>query len=1535
MSIFLPPSDLVDLVKDFDILGMAGHDSMFDRCNLLLGNVSTSFENDTWLLHGTPLTPEGGSARMFQNRMFNPCPDKAMNQDVCTVLWTLSHEPPCHSEKMLVWNVMDSFHHMRFDVQWVFDHESVLLPLSSGVHSQVHVLETFAGATGGWSAATRFLQHHCNIPFQTISLDSDALAVQGFVMTHDSVWVDAQKPIPCCFMDGISRDVTLHGDISHTTWWAMVARWEVDIMTISAPCPPWSSASSGQGVESHVGLLFPQAILTARVFRPKILLVEQVNGFQTHRHKRYVLDLFRHVGYDVKWSAVLDSACVGAAKRLRWLAIAVRMHSDQVTPLPFQMWPKLDQCTPVSLNAIFSHEPWDFEKLKVSQLIEACASDHLLLPPAKRIKGCAETKIDPLQERTTKVDEVANTFMALYGSQHTLDKKILMQRGYLGHFLSDHSGTVRLFHPLEILLIHVAFHRVYIEKDMQTAWRHAGNCITLPHALLLLSNAVSWIDNACDKCDVAQVFQALVDACMNMSFLETLEGRFGTLVMDSRTTTKAKVDQLLQSMSVFDEVCQLVRQTRLLPLHGWSLETGILPLDDLKTSLMCGPIMSPITIQDSPDEVEPTAAFNPKLKALIQLDDFQLIFWVDSGVSFSMLESMFHDRYRVFETGLRSDGISLVLTRKSPCEETLELQDRSIFHEGMMTVVAIESSSSIKSQISSVMHTDEDVLWFDQAGLAQNKHPSSDSVIVSSTPLVFQPCKIDPCFVMSGAALAATSVHWDPLTDSFTIEIVGQPGEREILASFWSQLLSPEVIRIFGITCRVQSHESGTVVNFCPSPGSIPICPDAFASVLSIAAAKALLGGVVTPGGIDVLIKLHSKQVWAGSLHEDMNALVLTAMLTYAFLPSAKGRGSRLFHRSRRCCDVTLAELRTQTTSEGLTLRMAFEISGGTGGSKDGQKIHARNSMAATLLEQGYSLDWVSKTIDILLQNVGLKKCLQIIQLPPSKQRVDSILGLCKECGIQVSDKLVKDASKVTSLSANAMKQRKKIITQPDPAAYTIEPGYVCNEDGSAAVQISELRANVSGILLMSHDQALPWIRESKRLSKDELAAAVIGQHGFDTSLATIQMNIPCRDQEGRAVILAATVVQFGDKHVRTPVVKNMIKENDSITVAVTMWKSDWNDADWAKAVDQPIQFVKSVLAKQNLDDTLQTCWGKSLRNQRSPTMPAFATSVQFHTTISQERISEVLSVSGWNGIFMVPKTIEGRLSEAWRIVWSDGNYQQLTTLSTQTNHCEGLVKGKKAYGLRFKKQFFDAAWQVIHPSKPVPSEFSTKFLFRVEPLPFGTTAEVVGAWSQSIGWPIRALKALGPRSWLVGSSQNPPEGVNLFNSSPLLIKPVQSRGSHAADPVIAGPRPRKHELSKKPQEDAYGPHFDPWSSYQPTPATGAVSSVQPQRSIVGPTETRFAATDDRINKLEVALTKLQQDTQQAFQQVEVREAQNQQAVKIAIDSVKSELESSLRTAINQQSVQLNDTLADLKSLIIGNHKRKNEDEADMADMKD
>ena len=1465
MTLRDPPWRLHELLSEFEMYGHPGPLEFRELHNILIDEAI--FLTDPMKgFQGRLMVPEGVGLQSYIAGQFPSQKDQIMGDDMIFIGWELDLAPPTTQGKMLLWNVRET--PMSHFMTWCFDEFSICIPMEECNNDRVKILELCSGGFGGWSMATTFLRERCGIPMQVVALDEEKQAVQDFAIGHSTTILEAHGTLPSDIFKS-QQDYLLHGDVRSTGWWTAVATWKPDILTLSAPCPPWTGAASSLGLACEQGMILPTGLILIRIFRPKVVLIEQVQNFASHPHKKFVLGIIKMCGYDIHWARIVNAADFGASHRFRWLCLAVRQQASIDVKHPFQMWPSIRQITPDKIPAFFRGEIPGSEKLIPTHKMLVLAMDETLLPPNKKIKREKKTGEQMLNERCHLGNEVTPTIMAMYGQQHELDRGLLEKKGYLAHFLIDEKNEKRLMHPLEIGIIHLVYKQVYVDHDFVRTWRHLGNQITMTHALLLITNALKIICQLPEQWDIKSIFNEVLRTAMTMKDIHPIQGRYGTLFVDKKIPFD--LNEVQGFLLAYDFLRDNMDEIRLPRKHGWNATQGIFSIDEHRDAFVSA--ASQITVDhDDPKKedaeyISPTCAFQPLLKVRLDLPLMHLDFWVHPELSTEDIASVFSCQF------IRQDRTSQELGISHSFEIGSEKRNESVFAYPTTLVITNQQltihKTPIQADIAS-MHLDDIPELYDQFGPLQGNEKILSRTLITDFQVkkgfLFQ----DPWFIVA-AFEQVKGEHVVDHNEAFVaFRYVGAMVAIEVVCKFWATLLSEETFHNLALLIDQCIAEASGEIRFQSKAAWFPIPSQHLCKTLSVAAARLLLDAIAEEG-VPIIIKWNSRILWKGSLHPQTNVQVIIKLLNVALLPFALGSETRLIFQANCICDALLKDLvkSSKVNIEGIQeckFHINFEMSGG-GGTKDNHQVAVRNSIAATMLEQGFRIELVSRAIDQIIAKAGMKKATAIANMPPSKHRVESILTMCKDCAVELPQNVVEEAAKVSS-QALATKLRKKQNFQLNPLHYVLEPGLLLSESGDHIGQIQSISAQQTGVMLMTPDQAAPWAREGQVISKDELGIAVIGSLNVETKLNTSQINIQCRNQTGQSVVLACTLLQLGEKKIT---IKDVLQQpNPSVscqTAAITLWKEDWGLSEWNDAIEHTSRFVRGILAKHDNQDALISSWGRSFRDGKDVCVAPNAKSIQIHATFKSSEFLAVLQASGFNHLFLTPKTHEGRVDTAWRIIWVQGNRAHLTSLAAQHAKCAGLVKSKGQFGLRFHVDDFTESWKIIYPMQKEPSSILTKFLYRIEPLPFGTTGETVTQWTGSFGWQTKPVKALGPRGWLVGTADHAPPGLHVYNGSPVLLKWLPPKQSQGSSPLLAGPRPTKQSLQNKDsQVDPIQGQFDPWANWQ-----GTKPAANP-KAVTGPTEQRFKAQDEKIGQLENALQKLTSDTKQAFEEVKTRE---------------------------------------------------------------
>ena len=492
-----------DFLNDWDIFGTIGCLTKH-RGILLVDNLQTMGSN----VFARQLVPAGISSMLCAKDFMQ----SEKEHELCKIslLWDSKWNKPLEHEKTYLVNAIDVHScHFRFPsaFDFVIDEKTVVVPCIDKPTGPIRVLELFAGGYGGWANALRVLKQQGN-PAQIVALDHDLEACKNYAISHNAVLVNGMRVLDTNLFVGNSLDFIVHADVTDHHWLRAIGKWAPEVMVVSSPCPPWSHASTGAGVESPEGSLMMQSIAIAKIIRPRAILLEQVNGFNDHPHKTFLVRLFRWAGYSIHWARVIDAVAWCGANRKRWLAMLIKIGDEMILPMPFEMWPYVHQLpTPESLDAVLQPDLALDDRLQLRGVAFDFSTRHDLLPPAKRSKV---SQADVLSSRCATSKQQVQTFMASYGSQHEFSLDFLKQKGLLTHFLHTDMGVTRFWHPIEILFLHCAVGFNFISADWKKSWKFLGNQICVPHALLLLANTFRMMPERCIQCSVESAFQQML-----------------------------------------------------------------------------------------------------------------------------------------------------------------------------------------------------------------------------------------------------------------------------------------------------------------------------------------------------------------------------------------------------------------------------------------------------------------------------------------------------------------------------------------------------------------------------------------------------------------------------------------------------------------------------------------------------------------------------------------------------------------------------------------------------------------------------------------------------------------------------------------------------------------------------------------------------------------------------------------------------------------------------------------------------------------
>ena len=215
--------------------------------------------------------------------------------------------------------------------------------------------------------------------------------------------------------------------------WEAAAVWGPEIITISAPCPPWSGAAAQRGLHSLDGQLLFRSIALCKLLRPKLILIEQVAAFHAHPHRHWIQKALWFAGYQLRFSHVSELGDVMPVRRARWLGIAYFIHEFDLKFPPLSSWNIERTVTLEELDCILSWPPNIRQRLEVPADALNQAQQIPLERGNKQARRCSADEAAHSHVFQPQ-DKCLPTIIAEYGSQHRLHVELLERKGYFAHW---------------------------------------------------------------------------------------------------------------------------------------------------------------------------------------------------------------------------------------------------------------------------------------------------------------------------------------------------------------------------------------------------------------------------------------------------------------------------------------------------------------------------------------------------------------------------------------------------------------------------------------------------------------------------------------------------------------------------------------------------------------------------------------------------------------------------------------------------------------------------------------------------------------------------------------------------------------------------------------------------------------------------------------------------------------------------------------------------------------------------------------------
>eukprot|EP00438_Fugacium_kawagutii_P015123 Skav226484 [mRNA] locus=scaffold744:14189:19270:+ [translate_table: standard] len=1323
------------------------------------------------------------------------------------------------------------------------------------------LVELFAGGFAGWKQATQSMTK-LNVPWVSthaveIQKDVAALYCKSFDVEHvfHEGDVGLRNLFPLHFESTLG-DTMYCGDIQNPDWIKLVPWGNALVAAVSAPCPPWSRASTKDGLHHEDGKLMIATAVAMKFLQPLAITIENVDSMRDHRHFKCVKDVFAWAGYRMAWECVSELKKVAPISRKRWLAVFIR-NQGEISCARISDFLEMPQPT-LESHKVLMRLPEEHERdLTLTDDLLDVYSDVRYATKSMRMRFFREdgrlTSRDVLKMRVKHGRAVLATFVASYSAQHNLPEHRLREDGLFAELIDGKLG-VRFVSPFEIASAHGLVHDLCLPKDIQVAHRVVGNGISVQHSILAWSHARNYVDIRTRCHPQEMVLLAMKDRLHadNSEFIDDERLRW----------LKRKTDELMAAQPDYD--------------------VG-LPDDTLADT--------DLDSVSSEEVIPPTVPFVAECQIFCKFPDAIHVFTTKGDLSLRQLltehqlsyalnlHALNEDMKRVGPDEVLTTDMNLSFRQLQPYE--LDLVDRNAswkcFQPDTRPLQGVKNLASIfhLPELRGYDVTGNPIVEYDFNGVCR-------FVLLTTEILNFE-------HVWDFTLRRATSLKGTLADIRLILPICRVANDHIALAASVAKGSDPQRLMLEQVLDKMKPFLHACHWTWCQDEGKIlgrfvPLNDCAApVSAVHLPLLRCLLDGILsafqgTPS-IPLKLKLDGRVLWDKTLPADLQLDWLDAVLQCCLQVCGCAPVTWVYGGKRLLMDETkLGTLKPFSAT--LNLNMIGRCRGGAGAKTEAWK-EIKNQLAKLMIQKGWSLVGLDEVTSDWVEKIGLSKLQQVFKTQLSLDRKwHTIMDYAKMRDLKV---LPDDPVRMRAARTIQQAMRKSKVTVLVASRFRVAEGFFMAHNDQPLPVVQAINLKSTGICLMDWEAAVPWLSRELPITSDELAIlTLIGNEVPDDFPACKELTFPALDDRQRPVVLRGRIWQLGEQHVKWEAHEKTIQQAPTIVVAVTVWRDEVSEALWN---DISRSLVKTTLAMmEDIDSKNQILqvWGRSFRDSKTKIDPSMAHSAQFHCRVFADQIESILKTSGKNNVYLTPKSDNHLSHPGWSMLWFEDRVAVDIAANKATEH-SGIARVKGKYALRVRAEIVTQVAKEIKCSDLAKDQLQIRQLYKIQPVPIGIKQEQLVEWARDLHWKIRIIKKLGKDAYLLGTDAPPPHPHLSLNGTVILIKQVSShRDSKNASALVAGPKQNPVRDAKETRESLPELSSDPWGQFRlqngtlmsSTNVSGAKGNAPMDQTMDGPIAQKFAAIEQRIQAQDQEMKQLTAECQKMAQTVTTTQSQ-------------------------------------------------------------
>ena len=1141
------------------------------RYNIALAQV----EYDGNRIRGKLVRNPAMEARFYGQTTRKPEPEEITNTIV--QLWLPDASYLRSSSEVWAFAVtaqMEQHNKRRDAIHFETMEDSVIMPHPErSMLTQKVTMELFAGGFGGWSWAKRHAEIVGAPKIRTISVEKDHMTAIQHGVNHSAHIFPSNAITPPDLLHRIEGDCMFIQDVAETGWKKSVTTHRHQYWTISASCQSWSAAGHAAGLQDPRGMTLPQSLASARMFRPKAILVEQVQGFRRHEDYSHFLAMTHWAGYYCWNEDICELSEICPIRRPRYLGIFLRESECWENLPPYLKWGNFDTMYPMEFGAWLTSTPDEFAKFAPTDTEKAFYM-HAELFPKKPKEPISEHRI--FQARVPGLMRIQPVAMAMYGQQHHLALHLLREKGLHGFFCQE-ASSYRWYIPLEIALLHLQTDAIILMKR-EHAWRILGNMIAMPHALLQLTNMWRSLGEFPKEFPMNALFAKLRsmrmqskhvmvhedDQAWYMAFPNDMPKLRERMEHFVRILGGGKLQDTEIPCQTFVHAAYGKTSLQVLFEQSSQASPRCISVPNADDSYANFPVEVKMEANENEDAVfgleEVLRNQNKRLKREAsklnicqknsQVHPFLIpgeygAFEIANNVRAQHLQNLWHhpiwlqDLAEPKQVPVVHDLEGLLfacpvstLPEQASLPKPLPLKDTGVIlvrSDTKVTVHAFEPNMKV-AQIPGSFR-EEPVVRYDEYGEVIESMQLRSNTMLMPSQLPIPTCR-NLTKVLEAAQRTMIQSFVPEETDILVVTFHGSSQDVQDIINLWNEVFTKHWLDQHGRHMNLQVLEDHCRFLFVPSKVKSATPVPVLIKFLQVRLAKSMLQALHDPAGVPTVLKHECKQMI--DLHLSPHATVepIFQITRHAFVLQEKGTDMTMVAFGRRVGGLaTPAILMDSKSVQRLTIQLRHSLwGGGPPGTRQEHHHMLHTELAAMFHQDGHTVQATPDLVERVLREQGHTKVHHMLFRHPNRQ--EAFAKMCQDLDIPQPN--LKKKPYTTKMKFQKLARHDLQAHQQAAKDFVLQPGFFRFENGEEATLLPQFTAWTRGVCLMDSQQAEPWLKQGSQQSPDELAIFVPTPRLLEAARPHRYLHAPALDKEGRQALLGGTLIQLGEKQIHS-----------------------------------------------------------------------------------------------------------------------------------------------------------------------------------------------------------------------------------------------------------------------------------------------------------------------------------------------------------------------------------------------------------------